>query len=316
MKLATIINSINDFFFKPKSVASIALLRILFGFLLLYNWVVIWSHLESWFGVDAIISLKTSMDYGADHRFSFFDILPNHPRVPVVLALVNLVAGICVTLGLYTRTSLIVALLTVLSFQNRATFLMNSGDLVFRNILFFLIFSPAGKAYSIDRLILRFKGLVGSEPEQHSPWALRLIQIQFCVIYVATALFKMKGTQWFDGTAVYTATRLDESVRMHWSFLNSLFLVKLLTWSTLVVELALGTLIWIKEFRYWVLLAGIGLHIGIEVTMIVAMFEWVMMATMICMVDPDDILSAKSWLQQRLLKRKTQTVPEVMTVST
>lgn len=312
MKLAKLLNSINDFFFKPKAVDSIALLRIFFGILLIYNWVVIWTHLQPWYGVDGLITLKTSLSYGDPHRFSFFDFLPNDPRVPVLLALLNLVVAITVTLGLFTRTSLLFAFLTVLSFHNRNTFLMNSGDIIFRNILFFLIFSPAGKAYSLDRLILRMKGLVANEPEKQSPWALRIIQIQFCVIYVATALFKMKGAQWLDGTAVYTATRLDESVRMPWAFLNSMIAIKLMTWSTLVVELALGTLIWVKEFRYWVLLAGIGLHIGIELTMIIAMFEWVMIATMICMVDPEDIQLVKEWLQSKLAKNNSRNLPELV----
>ncbi len=310
MKLATILKSINDFFFKPMAVDSIALLRIFFGVLLIYNWVVIWSHLDVWYGVDAMISLKTSISYGDIHRFSFFDFLSNDRRVPAVLAILNLIVSITVLLGFFTRTSLILAFLTVLSFHNRNTFLMNSGDIIFRNVLFFLIFSHAGKAYSLDRLFLRFKGLVGPKPEKETPWALRLIQIQFCVIYVATALFKMKGTQWLDGTAVYTATRLDESVRMPWSFLNQMIVIKMMTWSTLVVELALGTLIWIKEFRYWILLAGIGLHIGIELTMIIAMFEWVMMATMISMVYPEDIQTLKEWLQNKLAKKNLRKIPE------
>ena len=90
-----------------------------------------------------------------------------------------------------------------------------------------------------------------------------------------------------------------------------------LTWSTLAVELALGTLIWIRELRYWVLLAGVGLHLGIELSMNIPMFEWIMIITMLCMVDPKDMKDALtlakegrlfssilSWRPQMLVKAK------------
>ncbi|WP_413560229.1 HTTM domain-containing protein [Bdellovibrio sp. HCB209] len=302
MKSATIIRSIWDFFFKPQPVDNLGLMRVLFGLLLLFNWYMIWSYLDVFWGVDGMISLRTSIEYGSSARFSLFDLMPNDPRVPVLLAIVNLLAAVGVTLGLFTRTSMVLAFMTVLSFQNRNDFILNSGDIVLRNILFFMTFSAAGKAYSLDRWFREMRYGKQSDPVMERPWALRMIQIQFCVIYIATVLFKIKGTHWVDGTAVYVATRLDEFVRMPFPLLNNLAVIKFMTWSTLAVELAMGTLVWFRDLRYWVLLSGIALHIGIEIVMSIPMFEWVMMVTMLSMVDPWDMIKAQNYLHARLSK--------------
>ncbi len=297
MKSVTIIKNIWDFFFKPQPVDNLGLMRVLFGLLLLFNWYMIWSYLDVFWGVDGLISLKTSMEYGSSIRFSLFDFMPNDPRVPALIALVNLVAAVGVTLGLFTRTSMVLAFMTVLSFQNRNDFILNSGDIVLRNILFFMMFSAAGKAYSLDRWFHTLRFGKSTSPVMERPWALRLIQIQFCVIYIATVLFKIKGTHWVDGTAVYIATRLEEFVRVPFPLLNNLAVIKFMTWSTLIVELAMGTLVWFKDLRYWVLLSGIGLHIGIELVMSIPMFEWVMVATMLSLVDPWDVIKVEAYLR-------------------
>lgn len=297
MKSATIIKSIWDFFFKPQPVDNLGLMRVLFGLLLLFNWYMIWSYLDVFWGVDGLISLKTSMEYGSSIRFSLFDFMPNDPRVPASIALLNLVSAVGVTLGLFTRTSMVLAFMTLLSFQNRNDFILNSGDIVLRNILFFMMFSAAGKAYSLDRWFYNLRFGKSPQPVMERPWALRMIQIQFCVIYIATVLFKIKGTHWVDGTAVYIATRLEEFVRVPFPLLNNLAVIKFMTWSTLVVELAMGTLVWFKDLRYWVLLSGIGLHIGIELVMSIPMFEWVMVVTMLSLVDPWDVISIESKLR-------------------
>ncbi len=300
MKLTSIINSLRDFFFKPVPVQSVALVRVIFGLLLLANWYMTWTHLNIFWSESGLVSLNTSVIYGSTWRFSFFDLLPNDPRVPALIAMVNLVAALGATFGLFTRTSVLFAFLTVMSFHNRNVFILNSSDLVLRNLLFFMLFTPCGEAYSLDRLIKKFRGLAPSMPAERAPWGLRLMQIQFCIIYISTVMFKMKGAYWADGTAIYIATRLDEFVRMPLPLLNNLMIIKLLTWGTLVVEFALGTLVWIKELRYWVLLAGLGLHLGIEITMNIPMFEWVMIAAMILMVEPNDVVKLELWVRNKL----------------
>ncbi|WP_373998068.1 HTTM domain-containing protein [Bdellovibrio bacteriovorus] len=290
MKLTTITSSLNDFFFKPQPVHSVAILRIAFGVILLINWFMMWSHLDIFWGVDGLLSLPTALKFSHGFRFNLFELFPNQAGVAELLALLNLLGAIGVLLGCFTRTSIAIAFFTLLSFHNRNVFVLNSSDVVIRNFLFLLFFTPAGALYSFDRwLLIKRKKLAADTVPEKAPWALRLIQIQFSVIYIATVMFKMKGPLWADGTAVYIATRLDEFMRVPLPILNDMMAIKFLTWSTLIIEFSLGTLVWIREFRYWVLLAGIGLHLGIEISMSIPLFEWVMIVGMLCMVESRDI---------------------------
>ncbi|WII72369.1 HTTM domain-containing protein [Bdellovibrio sp. 22V] len=312
MKLKTITNSLHDFFFKPAPVHTVALLRVALGIILLFNWISIWDNLEFFWGVDGVMSLKTAIKYGHSYRFNLFELLPNKESVPVFLALLNLVGVVGMLFGFFTRTSIAITLFTLLSFHNRNIFVLNSSDVVIRNFLFLLLLSRSGDWLSLDRWLLRLRGLAPEIPEDKAPWALRLMQLQICVIYIATVMFKLKGAAWVDGTAVYIATRLDEFVRVPLGLLNHLAVIKFLTWSTLAVELSLGTLIWVRELRYWVLLAGVGLHLGIEITMNIPLFEWVMIATMISMVPAEDVkkvVEGFRWrLPLRLSRRKALSV--------
>lgn len=306
MKLATITKGIDRFLFQPQPVHSVALFRIALGILLLWNWTMLYIDLDVLYGPDGMVSLQTAQQYGNPLRFSLFDYLPNTSKVTTTLAFLHLLAVIGIILGRWTKTAIFIAFVTLVSFNHRNGFILNSADSVIRNFLFLLFFAPCADVYSLDRYLKLQQGKAPAEPREKSPWALRMIQIQFCIIYIATVMFKIKGDRWVDGSAVYIATRLDDFLRFELPLLNSLAVIKFATWSTLLVEIALGTLVWIKELRYWVLLAGIGLHLGIEYTMAIPVFEWAMIAAMICMADPRDVknwLTKKHlWLLQRLQK--------------
>lgn len=304
MKFKSLVNSVEHFFFAKQPVHTAGLLRIFFGVVMLINWFMVYSHLDIFWGTNGLLSLETSVSYGHPLRFNLFELLPNDPRVASLIAGLHLIGAIGMIFGLFTRTSIAIVFFTLLSFHNRNVFILNSADIVIRNFLFLMFFAPCGDIFSIDRWIQKRRGIFAGPPEEKSGWALRLLQIQFSIIYISTVMFKMKGEYWADGTAVYVATRLDEFVRVPLELLNNLAVIKFLTWSTLVVELALGTLVWFREWRYWVLIAGVGLHLGIELVMNIPMFEWIMIVAMICMIDPHDMKTAFDLLVQRKLSWK------------
>ncbi len=310
MELKKIYSSFRTFFFKPQPVHSVAVLRIGFAIILLFNWNFMWNHLGLFWGSDGLVSLQTAQQSVSVWRFSLFDFLPDDPRAAGLICGLNFIACIGMLLGLFTRTSLILAFVTLISFHARNTFILNGADSIMRNLLFFLIFTPCGDVYSVDRLWKRWRGTAPLVPLEKEPWGLRLFQLQFCVIYVATVLFKLKGSTWIEGTAVYYATRLDDFVRLPIPLLNNMLLIKVATWGTLVVELAMGLLVWVKELRYWVLLAGISLHLGIEVSMNIPLFEWVMILAMVSMVPSQDVMTAQEWILRKL-KVSSGHIPEV-----
>jgi hypothetical protein len=298
MTTKTISKAVDEFFFKPQPVNSVAMMRILFGVILMIHWFSLWSHLEVFWGPEGLLSLTHSIERTREYRINLFSYFPADPRVGQLFALAHLMAAFGMVFGFFTRTSIAVAFFTLVTFHNRNYLILNSSDVILRNMVFFLFFTPCGELYSVDNWIRRARGLMQT-PMERAPWALRLAQLQFCTVYLATVLYKIKGGYWADGTAIYIATRLDEFVRVPLAMLNNMMVIKFLTWSTLIVEFALGTLVWVKDVRYWILLAGVGLHIGIEVSMNIPLFEWIMIAGMASMVDSRDIVRVTAWLEEK-----------------
>jgi hypothetical protein len=137
--------------------------------------------------------------------------------------------------------------------------------------------SPCGYALSLDAYLNKKFSKV-HYPKKFSPWAMKLIQIQLSVVYIWTVWQKLKGESWLDGTALYYATRLDQFKNFPVPyFFDSLFFIKLGTWLTLALEIALGIFIWFKEFRKPLIIIGIIFHLMIEYSMAIPFFEYEMM---------------------------------------
>ena len=167
--------------------------------------------------------------------------------------------------------------------------------------------SNAGDAFSLDNLLRAFRQdwrLTGFGPRLSAPWAQRWLQLQLAFVYCQTFFAKLSGRHWIDGWAVYFAARYDDCQRFMLPVIfDTPFIIKGLTWGTLVIEFALWALVWFKELRYWVLLSGIFLHMGIEITMNLPMFEWVMMFSYLAFVEPQDLTKVMNYLKARVHNR-------------
>jgi len=63
-------------------------------------------------------------------------------------------------------------------------------------------------------------------------------------------------------------------------------------------------LVWLKELRYPVLLLGLLLHLSIEYSMNVPLFEWVLLSAYVLFIDPDDLQRAMHWVRRRFRVRR------------
>jgi hypothetical protein len=102
-----------------------------------------------------------------------------------------------------------------------------------------------------------------------------------------------------DGSAVYYTSRLESFQRLASPYLFDFSTSsKFLTWMALLVEFSMGTLIWIKECRKWVLLCGLALHLFIELTMSIGSFEWIMMGCYVLFLDDQRIQHFFNYLEK------------------
>lgn len=288
MSLARLWQLWNQFWFEERSPLPMAVYRILFSLHVIGFVLLIWPDISNWYGAQGWITNAANKEWLITDRFSLFAWLPDTSGTIYGAFALLLITAITTGLGLFTRTSLLVLVLVLFSIHHRNLIILNSGDLFMRLSAVYLLLSPAGDALSLDNLIRRKAGR--PIPETSPGWTQRLLQLQLGAVYCQSSLAKLGGETWCDGTALYYVGRLLDfrKMPMPWVF-DNMFLIKVLTWGTLAIEFALWTLIWVKEFRYYVLGVGVLLHLAIEWSMNIPMFESQMICAYVVFIDPDDL---------------------------
>lgn len=275
----------NRFFFEPISTLPIAFYRIVFGLTVLADGLLMARNLPEFFGTRGMLSLESAALVTPGFRVNLVRLLPAGEAWLGVFFATYLLAAVCLTLGLRTRTAAAVVWLGMVSLHHRNRLILNSGDTFLRIAAFWLMFSPAGLALSLDS---RRHG--GTAPKAE-PWAQRMIQIQISILYATTVWLKLSGPDWIDGTALYWVTRLPEFVRFPVPYVfDHMWTIRALTWGTLAVELALACLVWVRRLRPWVLLAGVVLHLAIEWSMVLALMQWVMIGAYAVFLEEEQVL--------------------------
>ena len=271
------------FFFEPQSTAPLALVRIGVG-LLSFAWAVsLAPDLSTFFSADGVLP-KQPPDQGT----GVWGILGlfESDRALIGTYVLLLIASVTLTLGLFTRISSFVVLVALIAFARRDSTVFNSGDGLIRNLVLLTALAPAGASLSLDRL-RRTRDRFWEFPKR-APWALRLIQIQVSLLYLSTVYQKTRGTDWGDGTAVSYALRVKDIERFPLpdGITHSVDLAHLTTYGTLMVELALGVLIWVPKLRPWVLVAGVGMHLTIDYSIRVGFFSYAIFVSYLAFVTP------------------------------
>jgi hypothetical protein len=126
-------------------------------------------------------------------------------------ALLFVIAGIFALMlifGYRTRLAMIVSWFLLISLHVRNPMVLQGGDVLFRSVLFWMMFLPLGRVWSLDRLFNRVP-----QPTKETVFSAATVAyiIQICLLYVFTGLLKT-GTAWHDGTAVYYALNVDQLI--------------------------------------------------------------------------------------------------------
>lgn len=225
------------------------------------------------------------------------------------------------TIGLCTRVTSVLVWLATLSFVQRAPTILFGMDTMINIVLLYLMLGPSGAALSVDQLLEHFRkvrrarreGLPAPAwawptPSVSGNMALRLLQVHFCIIYMAAGLSKLQGNTWWNGTAVWGTLVNPEfcPVGRDWYMAGLRFLCEhrwlwelVMTGGvlyTLTLEIAFPFLVWDRRFRWLMVLGAVFLHTGITLFMGLSAFS-LMMVTMVLSFVPAERVQ---WLVTRL----------------
>jgi hypothetical protein len=265
--------------FEPVDTAPMAALRIACGLLVL-GWTL--SYLP-----DAAAFLGSGgLTSGAVSGSAGWWAVSSFPPYAVLGALAA--AAVLQVLGWHTRVVSVLVVVGLIVVQRRDVFVLNSGDLLLRELAFFVALMPAGEVWSLD---------ARRRPSSfRAPWALRLLQVQISVLYLFSVVAKLGGMSWQNGTAVGKAVQLEDLQRfvVPQSLATSVTVSALLTYGTLVVEAFLVFGMWLPRTRWWAMGAGIAIHLGIEATLLIGWFSLTIICCYLAFV-PAPVLRMAVW---------------------
>jgi hypothetical protein len=291
----------NRFFFAPQLPTPVALFRILYGVMVIATLILLRPDWLAWYGPHSWMTLSTMHEMEPGTRLNLFAVIPQTNAAIEALFWIALASAFLLTIGLFTRVNTIIVFLCLASIDQRNLNILNGGDTFLRVAGFFLIFAPAGAAFSVDRFIRMRRGREAAEISLSSPWAQRMIQIELALVYFVSFCWKIQGASWIHGTALYYVYHLDEIQRFpvpQWLLTPTI--LKLGTWAALAMEFSLGVLIWIKKLRYVILTLGLLFHLYLEYSLNVPMFQWDVLSAYVLFIDPADLERSWNWIRGRV----------------
>jgi hypothetical protein len=217
-----------------------------------------------------------------------------------------LVVIVLFTVGFCTPVTAVLTWAAAMSYVQRLYVHLYGQDAMMMILLFYLMIGPSGAALSVDRWLARWwagrYGFVLPLRPQPSVWAnfvVRLIQVHFCLIYLAAGTSKMLGSLWWNGTAPYFCMANASFAPMR-TYLYYQFLVWLCksrmafevfmnfsTFFTLFTELGFTFLVWNKRWRWFMVSCSILLHLGIGLSMGLVTFSLIMLTMVVVFVPPE-----------------------------
>jgi hypothetical protein len=246
------------------------------------------------------------------------------PTTMWVCHILILIVIVLFTIGFATRITSVMTWLAALFYIHRNGSILFGMDTMMNVLLFYIMTGPSGAALSVDRMIARYRAAraifkAGGQPV---PWAeavlagprqssmanftIRLIQIHFCFIYMASGLAKLKGQTWWNTTAAWYIIANPEFTPLQYAAYESLLrayskskllleiLFGMMTYFTLFVEISLPFLIWTRARPYIVCLA-IMLHFGIGWVMGLTCFALLMFAFLLSYMPASVIRERMTW---------------------
>jgi len=309
------------FWFEPADPTTLGAVRIATGAVLLYTYAAIaptaldYIGPNAWVDPSALESIR-GLEENSNHSYawSVFSLVSD-PQSITALYWVFLGSIVAFLFGLFTPVATPLVWIGHVSFVHRAHLTWCGMDVILAMITFYMMFAPCGAALSLDRLGRRTAG--SPRASWRANLCIRLIQVHMAIVYLCAGLGKLQGSQWWDGSAVWSVMATKELAPFNVTGLGRLGDAACLGISSFGVLLTLGFeigfifLIWNRAARPVMLALAVFLHAGIGLFMGLGAFGAAMLAGCLAFVEP---ASLNAFLQFfRIPSRRRQPLRTVET---
>ncbi len=279
----------DNYFFKPRDTIVCSIVRIAFALVLVPYLLILGLDLETLFGETGVLP------YAQSRVLVDSDVLsPLGWLAPSNTALwfcywLFVFQVICLLLGISSRFQAIAVLFWLMAFQHRNNLTIDGGDTQARLTAFYLFCMSCGERLSIDGWLRRRKGFA---VRLLPVWGLRLLQIQMILLYLSTALLKAGGEDWLNGSALIYITQLHDvfgRFPLPNFLLQSIPLLKAITWGVLIVEILIPFGLWFSKTRSFTVVLAIAFHLALDYSMNLFLFQWFMIVWLLSFMTLDSI---------------------------
>ena len=253
---------------------SLALFRICVAGLLLVDLAIRLQDFSAMYTEAGILPLDQAARYHDEWRWSLHFLSAASGFQGMLLALAGLWA-LALLVGWHTRLATILSWVLLVSLHARMPLILNAGDSYLRLLVFWSVFLPLGKAWSLDTL-RRPQPAGGAETPALSV-AGAAILLQVCIVYWYSGLAKLNEV-WLGGNAMDHLLRYSMLVKPLGEYLVDFHgLLEGLTRGTVLLEIAgpFALLAPWKGVRAAAVALFSAFHIGIELTLHVGLFAFV-----------------------------------------
>ncbi|MFJ6415968.1 HTTM domain-containing protein [Paeniglutamicibacter sp. NPDC091659] len=214
---------------------------------------------------------------------------------------VAILLAIAFIFGWRTRviTPLFFVFYTAINAQN--TPIADGGNYFIRIMLIYMIFADISRRWSLDA---RRRSLRGNNSETQigtvlHNLALCLIVAQLCLVYFEAGMYKVQGSLWQSGEAMYYPISSKAYGIFPWLselLTANTWMVVLLTYFTVVVQIAFPFLLFNRVTRRIALISILGMHVGIAVVMGLPFFSGIMASADAVLVSAATWVTIATWL--------------------
>jgi len=344
------------FWFARTDPLPLGAVRIFTGLMLLYIHLIYSNQLLNLFGPDSWIDHKTiteqrhttpfappPTEWGVESEYTAEDPLARgydifsvwfhvtEPRWIITLHLLFLLAMLLFTVGFQTRVTGVIAWIGMISYIQRAPTSLFGMDTIMNVLMIYLIIGSSGATLSVDRWLTtwwaRRRSLPAPpvEPSIAANFALRLMQIHICIVYLASGCSKLQGAAWWNGTATWYTMVNYEFTPMNWGVYEDVMVwlcQHRWLWEsvcafgclfTIVLEIGFIFLVWWRPTRWTMIGGAVILHVGIGMIMGLTTFSLFMMCLLLSFVPAESIHSLLAYIRLPSLGAKStlRTVPAV-----
>lgn len=281
----------NIFWFAPKDLLGLASTRVVLMAVMVYMYALRLYNLDYYSDLSWIPRAKALIIFPEIIRpaFAWF-FWPD--SMNLIMHAVLVLFLILLLLGIGGRWLMTMAWVINMGFLQR-NFAINFGaDILCAVMMFYLCFIQSCERLSVLNVFRKKKVFRSSDLVTST--MIRMMQIQLCVIYTYTGFEKLKGSSWWDGTALWNVIANPQMMAFDMSFMRNFpTFIGVMSFATLLFEIYFTPAVMFPKTRPWIFLIGLGFHLGIAFLMALMPFSAAMISGYFLFMNP---LEMRQWV--------------------